>query len=121
MPILQKELKFNARQKDDRLISSMADADTLIHEVRTRGLGRVTGEMTPGIHALAAPILNHRGYPAAVVAITGAGDGFDSSFQGNIANLLRKMAARASVEMGYSSVIRLPENKQKSRGRTPGS
>jgi DNA-binding IclR family transcriptional regulator len=121
MPLLQKELKFNARRRDDRLISSIRDAENLIEEVRKRGLGRVTGEMTPGIHALAAPIRDHQGYPAAVVAITGAGEAFDSTLKGDIATLLRKMAADASLQLGYLPAGKQAESTPDDSARTPRS
>jgi DNA-binding IclR family transcriptional regulator len=126
MPILHKELKFNSRRSDERLISSLADAQAMIERVREQGLGRVTGEMTPGIHALAAPIRDHRGHPAAVVAITGAGGAFDSSLRGETASFLRKIAADASLQLGYSAAkpferpekSPVPEKKSHSRTAT---
>ena len=100
-PILRRELSFNARRKDDRLVSSAEAAQKILNEVQRRGMGRVIGEMTPGVHALAAPLLDHRGYPAAVVAVMGAGEAFDSAWNGDIARRMRDMTAKASRELGY--------------------
>ena len=66
--IMHNEVRANKKRGDTRLPCSQQDALALMEDVRRRGLGRVTGEMMHGIHALAAPVFDHRGH--AVVAIT---------------------------------------------------
>ncbi len=102
--ILQHELKINAKRKDPHFISSMSDAQALIAETRKNQMGYVAGNMTPGVNALAAPIFDYKGYPAAVVAITKAGDGSDAGLQGPMAAALQELTKKASTEIGYCGI-----------------
>jgi DNA-binding IclR family transcriptional regulator len=47
----------------------------LLREVRAAGYASEDGEVTPGFRSVAAPVLDHAGWPAAAVAITWPADG----------------------------------------------
>jgi DNA-binding IclR family transcriptional regulator len=101
-PIVRNEIRANQKRGDPRLACSHQEAVSLIADVRRRGLGRVTGEMMPGVHALAAPIFDHRGHAVAVIAAMGPSDLFDSRWNGETAKLIRGIAQRVSSRLGYS-------------------
>jgi DNA-binding IclR family transcriptional regulator len=101
-PILRGELRANQARGDARLTVSPDAARSLIADVRRRGLGRVTGEHMPGVHALAAPILDYRGHAVVVIAAMGSSETFDSRWNGNVAKLIRELAARVSIQLGYA-------------------
>ena len=75
-------------------------AEKLIAEVRRHGLGRVDGEMLPGVGALAAPVRDHAGKLAFVLTTLGPQGVFDSRWDGAIAGVLRDVAAAAGQRLG---------------------
>jgi DNA-binding IclR family transcriptional regulator len=100
--IMRSEIRSNQTRGDARLVGSLDDAKSLIADVRRRGLGRVTGEMMPGVHALAAPIFDYRGHAVVVIAAMGSSDDFDSRWTGAVAKVIRGLAQRVSTQLGYS-------------------
>jgi DNA-binding IclR family transcriptional regulator len=101
-PMMRNEIRANHTRGDARLVRSQDDAKRLIADVRRRGLGRVTGEMMPGVHALAAPIFDYRGHAVVVVAAMGSSDTFDSRWNGEVAKVIRDIAHRVSTQLGYA-------------------
>jgi len=100
-PLLAAEIAANRQMDDSRLVTSMDKADVILAEVRRRGIGRVTGETTPGIHALAVPIFDYRRQPAVALAGMGLGGHFDSRWNGPIAQRLKEKARALSASLGY--------------------
>jgi len=101
-PLVQDELKANRKRNDPRLMTRLSDAQALLAQVRERGLGRVRGEMMPGLCAIAAPIFDYRGQPVAAIAVVGPNDMFDTRWNGNIAKSIRKTAESVSTKLGYA-------------------
>ena len=89
-PLLQAEVINNRKLRGERLIRSMAEAEKLLSDVRSRGLSRIAGDITPGINALAAPVFDIRGYPATTISAVGPSASFDHSWNGVVANALRQ-------------------------------
>ncbi len=85
------------------MIRSMTAADRLLADVRARGMARITGDITPGINAMAAPIFDNRGYPAAVITAVGPIGSFDHSWSGTVATALRKRTGDLSRKLGFTS------------------
>ena len=100
-PLLAAEIAANRQMDNSRLVTSMDKADVILAEVRRRGIGRVTGETTPGIHALAVPIFDYRRQPAVALAGMGLGGHFDSRWNGPIAQRLKEKARALSASLGY--------------------
>jgi DNA-binding IclR family transcriptional regulator len=105
-PLLAAEIAVNRKMDDPRLVTSMDKADVIISEVRRRGIGRVTGETTPGIHALAVPIFDYRRQPAAALAGMGLGGHFASRWNGSIAQRLKETARALSARLGHEEEAR---------------
>jgi DNA-binding IclR family transcriptional regulator len=105
-PLLAAEIAANRKMDDPRLVTSMDKADVIIAEVRRRGIGRVTGETTPGIHALAVPIFDYRRQPVAALAGMGLGGHFDSRWNGSIAQRLKETARALSARLGHEEEAR---------------
>jgi DNA-binding IclR family transcriptional regulator len=111
-PLIQAELRVNSKRAggSGRMIRSMSEADKLLADVRARGLARIAGDIMPGITAMAAPIFDYRGYPAAVITAVGPTGSFDYGWSGTVANSLRKYTGELSKKLGFrpSSVARQP-------------
>ncbi|MFX5506103.1 hypothetical protein ABTD43_18880, partial [Acinetobacter baumannii] len=54
----------------------------------------------PGIHTLAAPVFNHAGQLALVMAVMGSSGSFDTAADGVVARLLRAAAHNVSWRLG---------------------
>jgi DNA-binding IclR family transcriptional regulator len=122
-PILRNEIRSNHMRGDARLVRSQDDAKNLIADVRRRGLGRVTGEMMPGVHALAAPIFDYRGHAVVAIAAMGSSDTFDSRWNGEVAKVIRSIAQRVSTQLGYSPerlLLRSPAARRTTSDRATG-
>ncbi|HEX6978233.1 MAG TPA: IclR family transcriptional regulator [Alphaproteobacteria bacterium] len=88
---------LRARRPDD--LDALAP-DRLVAEVRRYGLGRVDGDLLPGISALAAPIFDHAGRLSLVLTALGHHGVFDSRWDGVVATTLKEIAAAASRRLG---------------------
>ncbi|KTR95027.1 IclR family transcriptional regulator [Microbacterium testaceum] len=74
----------------------------LLRAVRAAGYASEDGEVTPGFRSVAAPVLDHAGWPAAAVAITWPADGpardaeaLASAASGTAAELARRIGGHA--------------------------
>ena len=101
-PLLQAEIRNNKRKDRGHLIRSMAEAERLLADVRSRGLARMAGTLTPGINAIAAPIFDYRGYPATTITALGPAHSFDYQWNGKIAEALRRKTRDLSRKLGYT-------------------
>ena len=69
-------------------------------EVREQGLSRSTGEVVPGINAMAAPVFDHVGEVVLAIVAIGPAVVFDTDWQGPVARALRHCASQASGRLG---------------------
>jgi DNA-binding IclR family transcriptional regulator len=77
-----------------------SNPERLTAEMRRHGLGRVDGDMLPGVAALAAPVFDHAGKLAFVLTALGPQGVFDSRWDGPTAAVLRDVAAAAGQRLG---------------------
>jgi DNA-binding IclR family transcriptional regulator len=121
-PLIQAEVRANNKRAggSGRMIRSMAEADKLLADVRARGLARIAGDITPGINAMAAPVFDNRGHPAAVITAVGPAGSFDYGWSGDVANALRKHTGNLSRKLGFTSstVTRQPAAKNPTKHLT---
>ncbi len=81
---------------------SGATLESILGEVRARGLARIAGDQLPGVSALAAPIFDHQGDVAGVIGSLGRQDSFDIDWDGRIAIAIRETASGVSSLMGFA-------------------
>jgi DNA-binding IclR family transcriptional regulator len=95
---------INAERAD--LIRSGASQWTVAHvnaalaEVRAQGLARITGDLVPGVAAMAAPVRDHLGVAVATIGAIGRAAEFDLAWNGPIATALRETASQVSARLG---------------------
>ena len=99
--LLAQELASAARSRPPGVPTTMAQADELFREVRKHGIGRVMGQLNPGVSALSAPVLDHDGHIAAVISTLGPAGSVDTSWNGSLAKSLREQAGALSETLGY--------------------
>ena len=105
-PMLAAEIAVNRKTGDPRLVVSIDKARIILASVKRRGIGRVTGETTPGIHVLAVPVFDYRRQPVLALAGMGLGGDFDSRWNGPIAERLKELAGQLSLRLGYQEEAR---------------
>ncbi len=69
-------------------------------QIRAQGMDQALGRPVPGINTLAAPVFNHAGQLALVMAVMGSGGSYDTDLAGPIARLLRSSAQAVSWRLG---------------------
>ena len=82
-------------------LTTPADVDQLLADVRARRLARVTGGLLAGVDALSAPVFDHRGRLTLAITVLGQAGAFDADWDGRVATLLRSTAAKLSRRLGY--------------------
>lgn len=108
--------KVVERLMNDELIRSSAglgasaafNAESLevtFAEIRKHGLSRAIGNPIPGIDAMCAPVLDYEGRIVLGILVMGPSATFDSSWDGVIAEPLRRYAARISERLGVSAAL----------------
>ncbi len=75
--------------------------DTVLAEVRKRGLARVQGEPIPGINAVCAPVFEHTGAIRMGITAIGPAGSFDVSWSGDNVQKIRECAEQVSHRLGY--------------------
>lgn len=99
-PLIQAELKQNREVNGPAPARSNAEVERLLKDVRNRKIARITGDITPGINAIATPIFDYRGYPATVITAVGPSGSFDINWNGTVANALRRKSAEIARKLG---------------------
>jgi DNA-binding IclR family transcriptional regulator len=78
-----------------------ATLQAVLAEVRSRRLARVTGDLVPGVNAVAAPVFDEKGQVAAVIGALGRTEELDADFDGPVAGALARAAERISRRLGH--------------------
>ncbi|MBV8624445.1 MAG: IclR family transcriptional regulator [Herbaspirillum sp.] len=71
-----------------------------LQQIRAQGMDQALGRPVPGINTLAAPVFNHAGQLALVMAVMGSGGSYDTDLDGPIARLLLASAQAVSWRLG---------------------
>ena len=95
---LQRAAKSAAARKKLR-----ATFEQILADVRRNGISQTLGDLSPGVHALCCPILDHRDNLAAGLTVLGPAGDFDSGLEGATALALRDAAHRISQLLGSRS------------------
>ena len=80
-----------------------AAMETLLADVRKRGMARVMGEPIPGINAICAPVFEHTGAIRLGITAIGPAGNFDAGWQGEIAQKVLACAQEISKRLGYEA------------------
>jgi DNA-binding IclR family transcriptional regulator len=80
----------------------------LLEETRRRGLASVSGDLVPGVNAIAAPLFDHMERIAGVVGALGRSEELDIKFEGKIAVALLRAAAEISRRLGRPTGYKTP-------------
>lgn len=93
------QIKFT--QYTDRTITTRAALQQAIAQTRKAGYAVDQAEHNDGIRCVAAPILNHRGYPVGSIWVTGPAFRFTPDLFEGIGRTLTQAARRISSRIGH--------------------
>jgi DNA-binding IclR family transcriptional regulator len=96
---LLKRMKFP--RFNERTLDSRAKFEAEIEDVLAQGYGLDRAEEIEGLHCVAAPIFNHRGYPIASIWVTGPSFRFPAADLPRIGVKVAAAAERISQRFGY--------------------
>jgi DNA-binding IclR family transcriptional regulator len=82
-------------------ITSRRRFDATLAEARRNGYAVDRGEGVDGVHCVAAPILNHQGYPVAALTITGPAERIPATAFARLGELVKQHAAEISKRLGF--------------------
>jgi DNA-binding IclR family transcriptional regulator len=100
-PLLKDEIARAQKQGRTDVPTTLAQARTLLDEVRQRGVSRVVDTLLPGIVGFCAPVFDSDGHIVLGMVALGATGTFDAAWNGTIDKPLRAAAARLSSDLGY--------------------
>ena len=81
--------------------SSPGTLRPLLTRARTRGYAEEEGYVTPGMHSVAAPVLDHSGHPVAGLAVTAEEADLTVDTRGNIVAHVQRTAEEISRRLGH--------------------
>lgn len=76
--------------------------ESLLADVRHRGLARVEGTPIPGVNAISAPVFDDKQTIALAITVIGSAGTFDQDWEGPVARQLKECAAQVSYHLGYA-------------------
>jgi DNA-binding IclR family transcriptional regulator len=99
------EMKAVAKERGMAIQKLHDEIDPVISEIRSQGLSRASGSLTPGINGFSAPIFDFTGNMVASLTTLGSVGHFDDAWKSPLAGKVRDAAGSISKLLGYN-----PEN-----------
>ena len=100
-PLVREELARAQKLQRTDLPRTQAEVNTLLAEVRTRGVARVVDTLLPGIVGFCAPVFDADGHMALGIVTLGSIATFDPEWGGAVEQPLRAAALQLSQERGW--------------------
>ena len=102
-PLVREELARAQKLQRTDLPRTQAEVNTLLAEVRTRGVARVVDTLLPGIVGFCAPVFDADGHMALGIVTLGSIATFDPEWGGAVEQPLRLAAQQLSCDLGWRS------------------
>ena len=100
-PLVREELARAQKLQRTDLPRTQAEVNTLLAEVRTRGVARVVDTLLPGIVGFCAPVFDADGHMALGIVTLGSIATFDPEWGGAVERPLRLAALQLSQDLGW--------------------
>ena len=98
------ELRAIADSENTTTTSVMRELEALLKEIRTHGIARASGSLTPGINGFCAPVFDHTGRMVAGITSLGTTGHFDMGWDSQLALSIKDAAAKLSKRLGYAEM-----------------
>lgn len=100
--LLPRVLRGDFTRFTDRSLSTEADLRARLDEIVKRGYALSAEDVTEGICAIGAPVLNQSGQAIAALSVAGLSSGYQGESEGEIAAAVIDACARLSERLRYS-------------------
>jgi DNA-binding IclR family transcriptional regulator len=100
-PQIRQELQRLQKRQVGDAPRTQAEVQTLLKEVRHRGLSRVVDALLPGVVGFGAPVFDADGHLVVALVTLGPASSMDASWEGPVARQMRDAARALSSELGY--------------------
>ncbi len=100
-PLLKDEIARGQKQGRSDVPATLAEARSLLEEVRRRGSARVVDTLLPGIVGFCAPVFDSDGHIALGMVALGPSGTFDPQWGGAVDKPLRAAAGQLSSDLGF--------------------
>lgn len=99
--MLDEELREAAESSDTAITTIRRQLEKNLTEIRTRGISRATGSLTPGINGFSAPVYDHSGTMVAAITSLGAVGEFNVEWDSPLVKTILAAAKALSERLGY--------------------
>lgn len=98
---LDAELRASAETTHTTLAALMRNLENQLEEIRSHGLSRASGSLTPGINGFSAPVFDHADRMVAAITSLGTIGHFDMEWDSQLAKNVKEAAATLSRRLGH--------------------
>lgn len=101
--MIDEELQTQATEQKIAQTTIRRQLEKVLTEIRSHGLSRASGSLTPGINGFSAPVYDHTGGMVATITSLGSIGEFDVDWESNTAQAMLEAAAALSHRLGFNS------------------
>ncbi len=116
--LLDEELREMAESSQTSITTIRRQLEKTLTDIRTHGISRATGSLTPGINGFSAPVYDHTGSMVASITALGAVGEFDAEWEGPVAKAMLAAAAELSSRLGFGGTPGTPGAPERNRTAT---
>jgi DNA-binding IclR family transcriptional regulator len=101
---INKELRVIGEATNTTPTALLQKLEDLLKEVRSHGISRAGGSMTPGVNGFSAPVFDHTGRMVAALTSLGTVGHFNMEWESPLAQSIKDAANKLSKRLGYGQV-----------------
>lgn len=102
--IINDELQATAKETRVAVTTLRRQLEQALTEIRSRGMARAVGALTPGINGFSAPVFDHTGTIVAAITSLGSVGEFNAEWDTPFAKATQEAALALSRRLGYGSL-----------------
>jgi DNA-binding IclR family transcriptional regulator len=102
--MLDDELSAMSESSKTAVTTIRRQLEKSLTEIRSHGIARATGSLTPGINGFSAPVYDHTGSMVAAITSLGSTGEFDVEWESPVAKAMLAASISLSHRLGYGSM-----------------
>lgn len=103
--MLDEELRISSEDSKVAVTNLRRQLEKNLTEIRSHGISRATGSLTPGINGFSAPVFDHTGSMVAAITSLGPVGEFDVEWDSPLAQSIKAAAGALSQRLGYGGLL----------------
>ncbi|MCL2636237.1 MAG: IclR family transcriptional regulator, partial [Betaproteobacteria bacterium] len=102
---LDEELRETAESSKTNITVVRRQLEKTLTDIRSHGISRATGSLTPGINGFSAPVYDHTSSMVASITALGTTGEFDAEWDGPVAKAILTAAGELSQRLGFGNLV----------------